>query len=202
MNIVRQAVLEAGVLELGSYHFSGDEPAAPPANNKLNFDRLFMCPDELRIVVHHLGRVVHSAGPDALIGIKSGGEKLAEEINNRPEFPALPLIRLDKDPEQSTVQKKSFVPSTPEDIELLNEAESIVIVEDVFNKFTNTLGVLAVKGVLEKTRLAVAVWDRGLHPSRLPLPVPSKALVAEHIWRVLRPADDLFYYGRHQEEER
>src|SRR5690606_15944101 len=116
MNIVRQAVLDAGVLERGSFHFSGDEPGAAPANNKLNFDQLFMYPDELRIVVHHLGRVVHSAAPDTLIGIKTGGERLAEEINNRPEFPTLPLIRLDKDPEQSTTHRKSFVPSTPEDI--------------------------------------------------------------------------------------
>lgn len=200
MSIVKQAVLEAGVLEIGRFQFSGDTEDQTKANNKLNFDNLYDHPESLHIVVHHLGRVVHAAKPDALLGIKSGGERLACKINEDPEFLTLPMIHLDKDEERSVNGKKAFTFSSPEDKELLEQVDSLVVVEDVFRKFTNTLGVLAVEGVLEKTRLVAGVWDRGFHPSRAPLPVPHEALVTEYIPRWLRRAEELYLHGVEIEE--
>lgn len=191
-SIVRNSVLQAEVLEIGDAVYTGDTENDPIANNKLNFDRLHEHPQQLQIVSHHLSRVIFHYRPQALLGITKGGEMLAEVVNNNPEFPDMELIYVDKDEEHSSPGVKAFTLRSNKDKEILDFVDSLVVVEDVIRKLTSTRGVLAIKGVLEKTLAVVGVWDRGLHPSREPLPVPTETLVTEYIPRKLRETDEIY----------
>ncbi len=194
-HIVRKTVLDAGVLEIGSFNFAGDPEGTEKANNKLNFDKLFKNPTALRKVARFLGSVAALYEPQALIGIPEGGENLAEAVNLYSEI-TLPLVLLDKDEENSTHEHKLFTFRDFNDQDLLDSVKRVVIVEDVFNKFTNTRGVLEVEDVLGKTVGVVAVWDRGIHPSRIPVPVPHEALVQEYIPRHIGKGEALYFENR------
>ncbi|MBI1857343.1 hypothetical protein HY003_04120 [Candidatus Saccharibacteria bacterium] len=192
----REAVLEAGVLELGFFEFASGKKG----NNKLEIDHLFTPENSLRlkIIMHHLARITMRFEPDVLIGIPRGGEKLAEELVKQPELRGTSTAYLQKI--DSDLGSKSYDYKTEEDGYLIVGSSNIVIVEDVFNNFTSSRGVLEVPEVLERTRALVAIWDRGNHPSRPGVPVPYEALVTEFIPSNLNEYDELYGYGVKQKQ--
>jgi len=182
MNSCQKAVLNAGVLERGATAYaSGSE-----GNNKLNFDRLFESPLHLETVLRYMGKAALSYAPDLFIGIPSGGEKLAEKLTDSKHL-NLPIAYLKKVDNLPGV--KTFGYKTTDDEKLVLASKRIVLIEDVFRLFTSTRGALAVPGVLERTEVVIAVWDRGRidHPARGILPVPSQAIVNEHIPDYITP---------------
>ncbi len=184
----RQAVLNSGVLELGKFEFANGNKS----NNKLNLDKLFEHPAHLDLILRHLAEIAMRYEPDVLVGVPSGGQEIAIKLVDKLHiFPDLAQLKK----VESKPGLKTFTYASGEDEDIIKSAKNIVVVEDVFNKFTSTRGVLAVTGILEKTQAVVGVWDRGFHPSRGFLPVPKHALVTEYIPNYLREADDIYPYG-------
>lgn len=188
MNVCRRAVLQAEVLELGSFQFaSGDR-----TNNHLSMERLFEHPLQLKTILHHLGRVALRFEPELLIGIPSGGEMFAEALSD-DDYVGVPVAYLDKVAVEPG--RKTFAYRTPEDREKVLSVERLVVVEDIFSKFVSTRGVLEVPGISERVQAVVGIWDRGYHPSRGDLPIPVEALVTEHVPNFLREADEIYGWG-------
>jgi len=181
MNSCRKAILNAGVLERGAtIYASGSE-----GNNKLNFDRLVESPLHLETVLRYMGKAALSYDPDLLMGIPTGGERLAEIMAGTNHLD-LPIARIAK--QKDLPGTKTFDYKTTDDEKLVLASKRIVLIEDVFNLFTSTRGALAVSGVLERTQAVIAVWDRGRnHPARNIPPVPFQAMVSEHIPNFLTP---------------
>lgn len=186
--------MQAGVLELGRVKFaSGDK-----ANNHLSIERLFEHPLQLETILHRLGDVALRFEPDLLVGVPTGGEKLAERLSDA-KYVGVPIAHLVKVENQPG--KKTFGYRTPDDLDLVMSADRLVVVEDFFNKLTSTRGVLEVPGIAERAQAAVGVWDRGFHPSRDTLPIPVEALVTEYIPKFLRQAEELYSLGVPRMEE-
>lgn len=187
MSACRKAILNAEVLEIGDFQYANGERG----NNKLNFDNLFKHPLNTKTVISHLGRLAAKYEPDLLIGVPRGGQELAELIieNKCLEVPVAKLSKVSSDE-----GNKWFEYSSDLDEELVLGSERIVIVEDVFNKFTSTLGVLTLDLVFDRTVAAVACWDRG-DPLRDPLDLPHDALVREYIPNIIDQNNSLYNYG-------
>lgn len=187
----RKAILEAGVLELGAFELEN----GTRANNKLIIDNLFNIENKLRlqIVMRHLAKVAMKFKPDVIIGVPTEGEKLVKGLSEQQDTCHVPVANLRKT--LDTAGNKLYEYKTIEDQELVSESQSLVIVKDVFDKFTSIKDVLSVSGISERTSAVIAVWDRGNHPSRPRLSVPSEALVTEYIPNNLHVYNEIYGYG-------
>lgn len=194
MSVCRRAVLQAEVLELGNFQFaSGDR-----ANNHLSIERLFEHPLQLKTVLRHLGNLAVRFEPELLVGIPSGGELLADALSV-PQYVGVPVAYLDKVEDLPGVKK--FAYRTPEDEDMVGEVERLIVVEDFVRKLTSTRGVLEVPGISNKAQAVISVWDRGYHPARGELHIPTEALVTEYIPNFLREADEIYSWGVPAREE-
>lgn len=187
-NPCRRAVLQSDVLELGNFeHADGQK-----SNNILNMTELLRHPDHSDFILGHLGEIATRYEPDLLIGVPTGGQKFADKLSD-DERVCLNTAQLIKIEDKSGLKKYSF--ASEEDEDMVINAQKIVVIEDVFIKFTSVRGVLALPRIIEKTQAVIGVWDRGRHPSRRSLNVPVHALVTEYIPNFLREADEIYQYG-------
>lgn len=187
MNVCRKAILHAEVLELGDFQYANGERG----NNKLNFDNLHKHPLNREVVLRDLGKLAAKYKPDLLIGVPRGGQFLASILTESKHLD-VPTARLFKYTNSHAINGFLYVSEADE--ELVLGSERIVIVEDVFNRFTSTLGVLALDLVYDRTVAAVACWDRGA-PTRDPLDLPHEALVKEYIPNIIDEYNSLYTYG-------
>lgn len=189
MGSCERAVLLADCLELGRFrHANGRK-----SNNKLNLDHLHEHAHHLQTVLLQLGNIALRYSPDLLVGVPSGGTFLADKLTD-DGYLNIPAARLSKESDEFGL--KTFTYDSDEDMDLITSAERIVVVEDVFNKFTSTLGVLALAGIKQSAVAVVGIWDRGGdHPSRLSPAVPAHALVSRYIPNFLHESDEIFEYG-------
>lgn len=187
-NMLMVPILETGALEMGEFlHRSGAY-----ANNKVNTNAVRDHEPTRKKVVDHTCDKLDKYNLQAIVSTPKSADWFAAAVGLEL---AKPVIYLNSELQPDGT--KIFDYRTRDDETLAMETDRLGIAENVFNKFTSTLGVLAVKGIAERAEVAFAIWDRGCHPSRTDLIIPHHALVEKYIPNYISPDDDSLYpYGQ------
>jgi hypothetical protein len=158
------------------------------ANNKLDLEKLANDPELEQFVVESLaGRVLEHA-PEFVVGIPDGATQLAGKVAVNSGLYLAHLKKNDQDP-----NKFEFASWADEEAicEPLNRG---VLIEDVFNRFTNTRRALAIPLLAKRIVAVEAIWDRGLPAYREQLDIPCGSIISEHIPDQLPDDSDLWMH--------
>lgn len=141
-------------------------------NNKLDIE---ICKEIYGVrqdIKQLLGRIAGRYEPEFIVGVPNGANWLAYDVAS---YLGVPFVKLQKYDDGSI------------DIHCQRSAanayshKSCVVVEDVFNQFTNTRKTLAVPPIGKKTQAVIGVWDRGDAVVRQELNVPVHSLIRHYI---------------------
>lgn len=153
MTSARQAVLDAGVLVTGHFVFAdGDH-----ARQKLEMDNLWGHPESLSTVLELLGKAKGLPPADVIIGVPTGGQDLAAELVKR-QLVSAPIARLERIPGGG---KKDFRFASPADEQLVRQAASVRIYEDVVTTLSSVAAVVKLLNPDRQSIQALAIWRRG-----------------------------------------
>ncbi|HSX30461.1 MAG TPA: hypothetical protein VLE99_00910 [Candidatus Saccharimonadales bacterium] len=179
--------LRTGILRNCFGPYDGTHASGDWSNNKLDLELLENCRELAALAVTGLAQIIRPYKPDLLIPVPNGANWLARELRLRL---GVDVMELSKDDETKQMSTKPNLEA------LYADTCRLVVVEDVPNSFTNTRNVLALPWIAARTVLAVVgVWDRGDAAMREPLPVPCKAVISEHIPRVLSAGAEYWRYA-------
>lgn len=183
MRASRYPDLRDPILDEFLYPHDGTFASGVPANNKLDLDGkrvISQDPRLFELIVRRLVVVVEEYEPDLIVPVPNGANLYAQRVARALGLGCRCVI-LSKD--QST---RGIVVSSANQ-EVIDAAKSIVVLEDVANRFTNTR--LLLDALAKPVGAVVAVFDRGDPSSREPLPAdtPFKALAAETIDPIITP---------------
>jgi hypothetical protein len=186
-NPVLEAVLDAGVWELGTYKFA----TGKTGNNKLFMDRLLKRPEQAEMFLSTLGALALSYEPDGLWGVPSGGQQFAIELGHMLDLPVVKLKKV-----SSLPGHKTFQFATPEDEVAAKKAARLAAIEDVTNEFTSLKGALDNSELRRKTYGVASGWRRGHHGQAHGFFMPIKWVIEAPLPNIITP-DHPFYqkYG-------
>jgi orotate phosphoribosyltransferase len=146
----KQAVIVAGVLQEGHFVFAdGDH-----ATQKLEMDNLWDHPAQLRVVVQALADADGLPLADVLLGVPTGGQRLADAVG---EMSGLPVVQLER---VSGGAKQDFRYVSSKDKELALSARAPRIIEDVVTTLSSVAGVVRLLHT-EQDIQSLAIWRRG-----------------------------------------
>lgn len=168
--------------------YAGNFAGGQQANNKLECEILEHHPVLREVVVDQMGLAVMRHEPDFVVGIPRGATWLAKAIAKEK---GLAVVRLDYESEDP--QKNMYFYSAADE-EVCRNGSRGVIVEDVFNRFTNTRRALAIEGLASRIVAAEAIIDRGDTSSRKELLIATDARIKKHIPSMLTPGSALWKY--------
>lgn len=157
-------------------------------NNKLECDLLATNPSLREIVIEEMTAATMRHEPDFVVGVPRGANWLAEAIGERTGIQAVYLDYRDSDP-----QKRMFYRRV-KDATLCASLERGVVVDDVFNRFTNTRRALMVEGMQARIVAAEAIIDRGDPDARESLMIPTDARIKHPIPPQITAASSLWKY--------
>jgi orotate phosphoribosyltransferase len=153
------------------------------ANNKLEVDKLQRMPSLRAQVSEALVLVAKKFNPDMVMAVPRGGNWVAIDLAWNL---GAAILLLDKNEETGDFHFQSG----GEDA--LRTSRRLLIVDDMFTKFTNTRKAMELPGVRERAVGAVAIDDRGDSSKRVDVNLPHDALFQEYIPPVL-PANSRFW---------
>lgn len=149
--------------------------AGQSANNKLDAERIEHNRGLRDLIVPAMGDLALEYRPDFVIGVPNGATWLSDAI----------AVEIDCYPAHLKRVEDGSMDYESESIDwelVVSPLTRGVLVEDVFNRFTNTRRALAVPRLAPKIAGVIAVWDRGVdHPDRQAPSQPHQALISEHI---------------------
>jgi orotate phosphoribosyltransferase len=177
-----ETIIDAGVWEFGDFAFAGGQPA----NNKFQMDRVLREPYQ-ESVVRPLGLMALSFVPDVLIGVPTGGTLFAERLG---EATGINVAQMSKS--EDAPGSKTYDFATERDRELVVGAETVVIVEDVLNRRTSTLGMLQNVAIRSRARVVVTPLDRGVKSQQKAVCIPVEAIVQEEVPDIITPDHPFF----------
>jgi orotate phosphoribosyltransferase len=148
---VKQAVLEADVYIEGHFVFADGNHSL----NKLEIDHLWHHPDCLEVVLQALSEARDLPAADLILGVPSGGQRLAEALAVRT---GLPLARLARVPGGA---KQDFHFASPADAKAAAGAKSPRVYEDVVSTLSSIAGVIRLLDPSRQDIHALAIWRRG-----------------------------------------
>lgn len=152
MNQVRQAILDAGVRTEGHFVFAD----GAHATTKMEMDRLFESPKQLDVVLHALASYPLERA-EVMLGVPTGGQRLAEELTGRGLVP-VPISNLERIPGG---KKQDFRFRTPEDEARARSARTVRIYEDVVTTLSSIAGVVRLLKPEHQEIHSLAIWRRG-----------------------------------------
>ncbi len=153
--------------------------AKQPANNKLDLERLEHDSRLRELIVPAIGALAAQYDPEFIVGVPNGATWLSDAVASQLNCYSVHLKR-DKD------RVMSYENQQLDEEMLANPLSRGVMVEDVFNRFTNTRRALAVPGLAPKIAAVIGIWDRGAgHAERQAPTQPYQALISEHIAEML-----------------
>jgi len=150
---VKQAVLDAGVLQSGHFIFAdGDH-----ADIKLEMDNLWNSPENLAIVLDLLTDAKGLPPTDVILGVPRGGQMITQEIvaSKRLDLPIALLVRVPGG------KKQDFRFVTKQDEELAKSAKSVRIYEDVVTTLSSIAGVVKLLDPKKQDIHSLTIWRRG-----------------------------------------
>lgn len=169
--------------------YEGAHASGEGANNKLDLERIKDNQDLTDFVVRALSKNVLEHNPEFVVGVPDGATWLAGKVARRADLYLVHLKREGKD--RTAVRFETWA-----DKDAICEPLSRgVLIEDVFNRFTNTIRSLAIPEINKRIVAAEAIWDRGVQP-RKELYLPHRALIEEPIPAVLPEDSELWRYDQ------
>ncbi len=178
---LREAILKTCLKKCDTRFADGEQ-----ANNKLDLEEIADNPLLREQVGKQIALLAKKYNPDLVVGVPQGANWLAADV---ADYLKIQKVLLRKNPETKVV---SF--ANEEDKIRCEKSSRIVVIEDVFNKYTSTRRVLALLPASSQAVAAIAIWDRGVENKREPLSVESKALIAFHISAQLPEDSNLWKY--------
>lgn len=177
---LRQEVLKTCFGRDDTYFSSGAK-----ANNKLDIELLQDNEELKQIVVQGLSKFVLGHNPEFVVGVPDGATWLADAVATRT---GLHCVHLKRNKAQTEF-------ATDVDRDLICEPLSRgVLIEDVFNKFTQTRRALVIPELKARIVAVEAVFDRGTLPRQNPSK-PHHALLKEHIPAQLPEDSELWQFA-------
>ncbi|MDQ5943843.1 MAG: orotate phosphoribosyltransferase [Patescibacteria group bacterium] len=167
----RQAVLDANVLTKGHFVFADGSHA----DIKLEMDNLWSSPKNLDIVLDLLANAEGLPPADVVLGVPTGGQLLAQELVRSGRVKA-PIAMLERIPGG---KKQDFRFVSKEDEQLVMQANSIVIYEDVVTTLSSIAGVVKLLKPLKQDIHSLAIWRRGEVKSKYHQGIKDHYLVEE-----------------------
>lgn len=149
--LARQAVIGANAFETGHFIFADGEHAV----TKIEMDNLWDHPAKLETVLKLLAAANGLPAADVILGVPTGGQRLAEAIAS---LTGLPLARLERIPGGA---KQDFRFASPADQTLALGAKSPRIYEDVVSTLSSIAGVARLLDPGRQDIHSLAIWRRG-----------------------------------------
>ncbi len=154
MSDLRSIIYDAGVPVEGHFIFADGDHALI----KLEMDTLWHHPKELGIVLDALAVAERLPQPDVILGVPTGGQKLADELVKSGRL-SIPIAYLERVP-GGTKQDFRFV--SKQDEELASAATHIRIYEDVVTTLSSIAGVVKLLNPEQQEIHSLAIWRRGV----------------------------------------
>jgi orotate phosphoribosyltransferase len=152
------------------------------ANNKIDMERLANDP-VAHALVERLGGLIVVQRPEFLVAVPNGASWMTAILCNQLSIPEVQLTKH---------QDRSVDYLNAEEATKVLSYEQGVLIEDIFNRFTNTRKVLSLPGMSERVVAVTALMDRGEPSIREPLEIPHFVLVHEPIPEQL-PPDSVYW---------
>lgn len=149
--IARQAVITADAFEKGHFIFADGEHAV----TKIEMDHLWDHPRELETVLELLAEAKGLPPADVILGVPTGGQRLAEALAVRE---GLALSKLERIPGGA---KQDFRFVSPTDQALAISAKAPRIYEDVVSTLSSIAGVVRLLDPTRQDIHSLAIWRRG-----------------------------------------
>jgi len=156
------------------------------ANNQVDLELLADDP-VAHALVRRLGTVIMDSQPDFLVAVPNGARWMTRILCREL---SLPEIMLSKD------EHRDISYANEGEAARITEFDNGVIVEDLFNRYTNTRKVLALPGMGERIVGACALMDRGSPADREALAIPTSVLVHTYIPEQLPPDSAYWKYAK------
>jgi orotate phosphoribosyltransferase len=173
MNDAREAVVRSGVLMEGHFIFANGDHAT----TKLEMDNLWDHEAHLETVLNLLAEAKGLPPADVIVGVPTGGQRLAVELHNR-KLLTIPLIRLERIPGGT---KQDFHFCTEEDKCLAAAARSVRIYEDVVTTLSSVAGVARLFDDTRQDIHMLAIWRRGDPQEAYRRGITDHYLIEEHV---------------------
>lgn len=167
----KQAVLDANVLTKGHFVFADGSHA----DIKLEMDNLWGSPKNLEVILDLLAQVKGLPSADVVLGVPRGGQLLAEELVKSRRVQA-PIAMLERVPGG---KKQDFRFVSENDEQLVTQASSVIIYEDVVTTLSSIAGVVRLLQPTKQDIHALAIWRRGEVKSKYQKGVSDHYLVEE-----------------------
>lgn len=144
-------VLSANVLEHGHFIFADGQHARV----KLEMDHLWEHPDRLGVVLKALAEPRGVPEADVLLGVPTGGQRLADALGELTNMPVVKLERI------KGGAKQDFQFVSKQDEALAKSARSLRVYEDVVTTLSSIAGVVRLLDPSKQVIHSVAIWRRG-----------------------------------------
>ena len=149
--LARAAVLNSGVLIEGHFVFADGDHAF----QKLEMDNLWEHPDELKTIIQLLAEAEGLPEADLIIGVPTGGQRLAALVVTQTH---IPFIELERVPGGA---KQDFQFLNLRDKKRALDAHSPRIYEDVVTTLSSIAGVVRLLNPSLQDIHSFAIWRRG-----------------------------------------
>ncbi|MFS8158596.1 MAG: hypothetical protein ACMG6E_00010 [Candidatus Roizmanbacteria bacterium] len=169
---IKSAILSSGVLQKGHFVFADGNHALI----KLEMDSLWDFPENLDIILSALATVEGLPKADMILGVPTGGQRLAQEIGKR--FLDIPVILLERIPGMS---KQDFRFVSEKDEKLALNSQSIRIYEDVVTTLRSIAGVVKLLDPKRQDICSLAIWKRGETKKKYQKGVTDHYLIKEYL---------------------
>ncbi|MGB4758491.1 MAG: hypothetical protein WBP26_00365 [Candidatus Saccharimonadales bacterium] len=174
--------LHTDILQASFCRYDGPLANGENANNKLDLERIKDIPDLRQRVSGLVAEKVKLHRPQLIVPVPNGANWLGSDVAGLLDIEWLVL--------QKDIETKE-ISYFAGGLAVVQSIERLVVVEDVFRKFTNTNKVLALEGIGERAVAAEAIYDR--NPNRIEdIGLPHDALVKQYIPTQL-PAESSFW---------
>lgn len=150
---IKDAIRTAGVWQTGHFIFAD----GGHSDTKLEMDALWDHDAELSLILQELANARDLPPADVILGVPTGGQRLALELVQR-KLINTPVAHLERIPGGA---KQDFRFSSSQDEQLVRDAKSIRIYEDVVSTLSSVAGVVRLLDLSSQDIHSLAIWRRG-----------------------------------------
>jgi len=150
---VKTAVLHAKVLREGHFVFAN----GGHGNIKLEMDKLWESSQDLDLVLHALAQACLILNSDIVLGVPTGGQRLANALGER-KLIEVPVLQLERIPGT----KQDFRFKQDSDQEVAQQARRPCVVEDVVTTLSSVARVVRLLKPNLQDIHSLAIWRRGV----------------------------------------
>lgn len=168
-NQIKKAILGADVLQTGHFIFANGDHATI----KLEMDNLWEHSVELDLVLKALAKADGLPPADVLLGVPTGGQRLADALG---ELINIPVIQLERVPGGA---KQDFRFTSAKDEQLAKNAKSLRIYEDVVTSLSSIAGVVKLLSPKTQNIHSLAIWRRGIVKPAYQIGITDHYLIEE-----------------------